>query len=259
MYLDSTLDLAGVVNDPSRQDRRQGQLGPAPEGHAIRLAVRRPGAGDPKNAKNPEAGFLLMQWLTSKAQDKAVTRIGGAPMRNFDAGRPWMVLQYPEFITLAPALKYSNPDWRPIIAVWDKINVQALGVGVSEALTGKKTSQQALERLVPQVTEIMREGATSCLTRTRDWRLPVPASSAPPRLPQTTTCARRPGFPSCTSAPPCRDGGGLPVPGAVGASSWPASTGAWARPGRQRALGGLGQLRLGLLQPARSGAACGPR
>jgi len=35
--------------------------------------------------------------------------------------------------------------------------VQALGVGLSEALTGKKTPEQALNDLVPPVTAIMRE------------------------------------------------------------------------------------------------------
>ena len=42
--------------------------------------------------------------------------------------------------------------------MWDKINVQALGVGISEALTGKKSAETALNDLVPQVTAIMREG-----------------------------------------------------------------------------------------------------
>jgi multiple sugar transport system substrate-binding protein len=110
-----------------------------------------------KNAKNADAAFLLMQWLTSKTQDKAVTAAGGAPMRNSTLNDVDMVRKYPEFITFKEALKYSNPDWRPIIPVWDKINVQALGVGISEALTGKKTAEAALNDMVPQVTQIMRE------------------------------------------------------------------------------------------------------
>jgi multiple sugar transport system substrate-binding protein len=87
-----------------------------------------------------------------------VTKLGGAPIRNSTLGDIDLVRQYPEFITFKEALKYSNPDWRPIIAVWDKINVQALGVGISEALTGKKSAEDALNGLVPQVTQIMREG-----------------------------------------------------------------------------------------------------
>jgi len=116
------------------------------------------GLAIPKNAKHADAGFLLMQWLTSKAQDKAVTMAGGAPMRNSTLRDADAVRKYPEFITFVEALKYSNPDWRPIIPVWDKINVQALGVGLSEALTGKKSAQQALDDMVPQVMAIMREG-----------------------------------------------------------------------------------------------------
>ncbi len=158
MYLDST-SLAGVVKDPARSkvfDKVSWALHPA----GVRRASQSGGLGltIPKNAKNADAAFLLMQWLTSKAQDKAVTRLGGAPMRNSTLGDTDIVRQYPEFIVFKEALKYSNPDWRPIIAVWDKINVQALGVGISEALTGKKSAEAALNDLVPQVTTIMREG-----------------------------------------------------------------------------------------------------
>jgi multiple sugar transport system substrate-binding protein len=157
MYLDST-SLAGLVNDPSKS-KVVGNVSWALHPMGTRRASQSGGLGlaIAKNAKNADAAFLLMQWLTSKAQDKAVTRAGGAPMRNSTLGDADIVRQYPEFITFKEALKYSNPDWRPIIPVWDKINVQALGVGISEALTGKKTAEVALNDLVPQVTQIMRE------------------------------------------------------------------------------------------------------
>lgn len=157
MYLDST-SLAGLVNDPSKSkvvDKVSWALHPmgtrrASQSGGLGLAIA-------KNAKNPDAAFLLMQWLTAKTQDKAVTAAGGAPTRNSTLADVDMVRKYPEFITFKEALKYSNPDWRPIIPVWDKINVQALGVGISEALTGKKTAEVALNDMVPQVTQIMRE------------------------------------------------------------------------------------------------------
>ncbi len=157
MYLDST-SLAGVVNDPARS-KVVGNVSWALHPAGVKRASQSGGLGltIPKNAKNPDAAFLLMQWLTSKAQDKAVTRLGGAPMRNSTMADAELVRQYPEFIVFKEALKYSNPDWRPIIAVWDKINVQALGVGISEALTGKKSAEDALNGMVPQVTQIMRE------------------------------------------------------------------------------------------------------
>ena len=157
MYLDST-SLASVINDPARS-RVAGKVSWALHPAGTRRASQSGGLGltIPKNAKNADASFLLLQWLTSKKQDKAVTRLGGAPIRNSTLGDAELVRQYPEFITFKEALKYSNPDWRPIIAVWDKINVQALGVGISEALTGKKSAEDALNGMVPQVTQIMRE------------------------------------------------------------------------------------------------------
>lgn len=157
MYLDST-SLAGLVNDPSKS-KVVGNVSWALHPMGTRRASQSGGLGlaIAKNAKNADAAFLLMQWLTSKAQDKAVTAVGGAPMRSSTLSDADMVRKYPEFITFKEALKHSNPDWRPIIPVWDKINVQALGIGISEALTGKKTAEAALNDMVPQVTQIMRE------------------------------------------------------------------------------------------------------
>jgi multiple sugar transport system substrate-binding protein len=157
MYLDSTL-LAGLVNDPAKS-RVAGKVSWALHPAGTRRSSQSGGLGlaIPKNAKNADAGFLLMQWLTSKAQDKAVARAGGVPIRNSTMADADLVRQYPEYIVFREALKYSNPDWRPIIAAWDKINVQALGVGISEALIGKKTAEAALNELVPTVKKIMRE------------------------------------------------------------------------------------------------------
>ncbi len=157
MYLDST-SLAGAIADPARS-KVVGKVSWALHPAGVKRASQSGGLGlvIPKNAKNADASFLLMQWLTSKPQDKAVAKLGGAPMRNSTMADAELVRQYPEYIVFKEALKYSNPDWRPIIPVWDKINVQALGVGISEALTGKKSAEDALNGMVPQVTAIMRE------------------------------------------------------------------------------------------------------
>lgn len=157
MYLDST-SISGLVNDPSKS-KIVGNVSWALHPKGVHRASESGGLGlaIPKNAGNPDAGFLLMQWLTGKTQDKAVTMAGGTPTRNSTLRDPDAVRKYPEFITFVEALKYSDPDWRPIIAGWDRINVQALGVGLSEALTGKKSAEQALNDMVPQVNAIMRE------------------------------------------------------------------------------------------------------
>jgi multiple sugar transport system substrate-binding protein len=158
MYLDSSLIFGQVKNPAVSKIVDQVSYVIHPKG--TRYASQSGGLGlaIPKNAKNADAAFLLLQWLTSKAQDKAVVRIGGVPTRTSTLADREMVTLYPEFITLRQQIEYSDPDWRPIIAEWDEINIQALGVAVSEALTGKKTPEEALNGMVPKVTDIMKRG-----------------------------------------------------------------------------------------------------
>jgi multiple sugar transport system substrate-binding protein len=158
MYLDSSLIFGQVKNPAVSKIVDQVSYVVHPKG--VRYASQSGGLGlaIPKNAKNADAAFLLLQWLTSKAQDKAVVRLGGVPTRTSTLADREMVTLYPEFITLRQQIEYSDPDWRPIIAEWDEINIQALGVAVSEALTGKKTPKEALDGMVPKVTEIMKRG-----------------------------------------------------------------------------------------------------
>jgi len=156
MYLDSTL-ISGLVNDPAKS-KIVGKVGYALHPEGSRRSSQSGGLGlcIANNAANPEAAFLLAQWLTSKPQDKKVTLAGGVPTRNSTLADAQLLKKYPEFTIFKEALKYSNPDWRPIIAVWDQINVQTLGIGISEALTGNKSAKQALDELVDPVSKIMR-------------------------------------------------------------------------------------------------------
>jgi len=155
MYLDSTL-ISGLVNDPAKS-KIVGKVGWALHPQGSRRASQSGGLGlaIAKNARNADAAFLLMQWLTSKAQDKAVVRSGGVPGRNSTLLDTELQQKYPEFSVFQEALKYANPDWRPIIPVWDQINVQMLGVGISEALTGRKSARTALDEMVEPVTKLM--------------------------------------------------------------------------------------------------------
>ena len=158
MYLDSALVFGQVSNPAASKVDKLVSYALHPKGVKYSSQSGGLGLAIPKNAKNAEAGFLLMQWLTSKAQDKAVCKLGGVPSRDSTLRDRDMVLQYPEYITLRLQLQYSDPDWRPIIAEWDEINIQALGIAVSEALTGKKTPEEALNGMVPKVTDIMKRG-----------------------------------------------------------------------------------------------------
>ncbi len=158
MYLDSTV-IFGPVRDAAKS-KVDGKVSYALHPKGVRYASQSGGLGlaIPRNAKNPDAAFLLMQWLLSKSQDVAVSKLGGAPTLLSTLSNADMVRQYPEYITLREQLKYLDLDWRPIIAEWDEINVQALGVAISEAITGKKAAQEALDGTVPKVTQIMQRG-----------------------------------------------------------------------------------------------------
>jgi hypothetical protein len=123
-----------------------------------------------------------------------VAKVGGVPTRNSTLNDLDMVRQYPEYITLRQQLEYSDPDWRPIIPEWDEINIQALGVAVSEALDGQEDARRGAQRHGAQGER--RDGAR---------RLPeglIRATAAPTHH-TPPPCAHHAGFPWSTSAPPC--------------------------------------------------------
>jgi multiple sugar transport system substrate-binding protein len=158
MYLDSTVIFGSVIDTArSKIDGKVGYIR-HPKGSKYSSQTGGLGLAIPKNARNADAAFLLMQWLTSKEQDKAVCRLGGSPTRMSTLMDADLTRQYPEYITLRQQIKDADPDWRPIIAEWDEINTQALGVGIFDALTGKKTPKDALNSVMPKVTEIMVRG-----------------------------------------------------------------------------------------------------
>ena len=156
MYLDST-SVFGAIANPAAS-KIEGKVSYVVHPKGVRYSSQSGGLGlaIPRNAKNPQAAFLLMQWLTSKAQDKTVSRLGGAPTRLSTLTDGAMVRQFPEYITLREQLKYSDPDWRPIIPEWDDINVKLLGVAVHEAMTGKKTPAAALQDVAPRIADLMK-------------------------------------------------------------------------------------------------------
>ncbi len=156
MYLDSTI-IFGPVRDAA-QSKVDGKVSYVLHPRGARYSSQSGGLGlaVARNAKNPEAAFLLMQWLTSKAQDKAVCRLGGGPTRWSTLGDAELVRRYPEYITLKEQLRYADPDWRPIIPPWDDINTGPLGAAVHQGLSGQKAPAQALQAVVPRVSEIMQ-------------------------------------------------------------------------------------------------------
>ena len=156
MYLDTTV-IAGQIEDPSRS-KVVGKVGWALHPMGVRRGSQTGGFGIaiPKNAQNKEAAFLLLQWLTSKKGDKLVAMAGGNPSRFSTHADPEVNAKFPHMSIFGEALKHADPDWRPIIPVWGKINAD-IGTTLSKVLTEGLNIQEALDGVAERAAEILDE------------------------------------------------------------------------------------------------------
>lgn len=156
MFMDSIAFAAGF-EDPSKS-AVVGKVGYAlhPEGVRRGSQTGGFGIGIPSNAKNKEAAFLLMQWLTSKEGDLKVAMAGGNPSRFSTYENAELNAKYPYSATFGEALKYADPDWRPIIPTWGKINAD-IGTTMSQVLTEGLDPQEALDGVAERARAIMDE------------------------------------------------------------------------------------------------------
>ncbi|MCP4318593.1 MAG: extracellular solute-binding protein [Hyphomicrobiales bacterium] len=156
MFLDSTV-FAGQVNNPDKS-KVVGKVAWAPHPMGVRRGSQTGGfgIGIPKNAANKEAAFLLMQWLTSKKADKLIALAGGNPSRFSTHNDAEVNEKFPHMATFGEALKHADPDWRPIIPVWGKINAD-LGTTLSKVLTEDLDIQEALDGVADRSKAVMEE------------------------------------------------------------------------------------------------------
>ena len=156
MFLDTTV-VAGQIDNPDKS-QVVGKVGWAlhPEGVRRGSQTGGFGIGIPANAENKEAAFLLMQWLTSKKGDKLVALAGGNPSRFSTHADADVNAKFPHMATFGEALQYADPDWRPIIPVWGKINAD-LGTTLSKVLTEDLDIQEALDGVAERTKAVMDE------------------------------------------------------------------------------------------------------
>ena len=156
MFLDSTV-VAGEVDNPEKS-KIVGKVGWAPHPMGVRRSSQTGGFGIaiPKNAQNKEAAFLLMQWLTSKRVDKMIALEGGNPSRFSTHADPEVNAKFPHMKVFGEALKHADPDWRPIIPVWGKINSD-IGTTLSKAMTGEMSVKEALDAVAERTRGVMQE------------------------------------------------------------------------------------------------------
>ncbi len=156
MFLDSIAFAAGF-EDESRSTVA-GNVGWAlhPEGVRRGSQTGGFGIGIPSNAQNKEAAFLLMQWLTSKEADLMIAMEGGNPSRFSTYDNADYQAAFPYAATFGEALKFADPNWRPIIPPWGKINAD-IGTTLSQVLTEDLDIQEALDGVAERTRGIMEE------------------------------------------------------------------------------------------------------
>ncbi len=156
MFIDS-IAFAATFEDESRS-QVAGNVGWAPHPAGVRAASQTGGFGIaiPRNAENPEAAFLLAQWLTSKEGDLAVAMAGGNPSRFSTYANEELNAKYPWSATFGEALENADPDWRPIIPPWGRINAD-IGTTMSQVLTEDLDIQEALDGIAERTEALMAE------------------------------------------------------------------------------------------------------
>lgn len=156
MFLDTTV-VAGQIDNPSKS-KVVGKVGWAMHPMGVRRGSQTGGfgIGIPANAENKDAAFLLMQWLTSKEGDKLVAMAGGNPSRFSTHADAEVNAKFPHMSTFGEALKHADPDWRPIIPVWGKINAD-LGTTLSKVLTEDLDIKEALDGVAERTKVVMEE------------------------------------------------------------------------------------------------------
>jgi multiple sugar transport system substrate-binding protein len=156
MFLDS-IAFAATFENPEKSTV-VGKVGYAMHPAGVRNASQTGGfgIGIPTNAQNKEAAFLLMQWLTSKHGDLLVAMEGGNPSRFSTYQNAELNAKFPYSATFGEALKFADPDWRPIIPAWGAINAD-LGATLSKFLTEGGDAQVLLDGVAERTRAAMTE------------------------------------------------------------------------------------------------------
>ncbi len=156
MFLDS-IAFAPTFQDPARS-QVVGNVGYAMHPMGVRRGSQTGGFGlaIPRNAEHPEAAFLLMQWLTSREGDLAVAMAGGNPSRFSTYANAELNARYPWSAAFGEALEFADPDWRPIIPAWGRINAD-IGTTMSQVLTEGLDIQTALDGIAERTRALMEE------------------------------------------------------------------------------------------------------
>jgi len=108
----------------------------------------------PAGAKNPEAAYKFIEWLTSKEGATLWALNGGIPSNQEALKAPEVVAVLPQFELLGQVMpfRYIVP---PTTVTADMVTV--INEAVVAAVTGVKTPQQALDDAAAKIAEILKK------------------------------------------------------------------------------------------------------
>lgn len=102
----------------------------------------------PANAPNKEASWKFLQWVESFDIAKARALAGGSPTRSDVMSDPDVIAKYPHTVMVQKIME--NSKIIPVIADAPQL-IEVLGRELSEAVSGAKSSQEALDTVAEEM------------------------------------------------------------------------------------------------------------
>jgi multiple sugar transport system substrate-binding protein len=112
------------------------------------------GWGIPSGAKNPEAAYKFIEWLTSKEGATLWALNGGIPGNIQALSDPAVTAQIPQFKLLAEVMPYRQIV-PPTTVTSDMVT--AINEGIVSAVTGTKPAQQALDDAAAKIKTLLQD------------------------------------------------------------------------------------------------------
>lgn len=155
-YLDST-SLLGVLREARHADLvRRLHFAMHPSGTRLSGQIGGFGLGIAGNARQPQAAWMLMQWLLSPAVDLTIGLDGGVPARWSTLSDSGFRTARPEMSIMQFALRAANPDWRPLIPEWDAISQDILGRTLPQLVFGQGDIAAGHATMAREVEALLR-------------------------------------------------------------------------------------------------------
>jgi len=133
---------------PGHRDPKTGELNRGAKYGGLHNAIN-------KDSKNIEAAWELVKFIHTRENQREFVDRGGCPHYWFVMKDPYFVEKYPWFPSVEQSFKTMMS--RPRIPEWIEIEYYT-GMSLSAALTGIKSTNEALDEIAAKLSELMEKG-----------------------------------------------------------------------------------------------------